>query len=157
MKIPDLDQVLAIEAYSFPTPWSRGIYERDITENSNSRFYCARKEEKEVIGYIGNWFYLDECHVGTIAVRMDVRREKIAHRLIFHTAIQAVEENIAYIVLEVRVSNVGANTLYQKLGFRKVGIRKGYYSDTGEDANLMILDQLPNFLERFDQEFNLNV
>lgn len=152
MLIDHLDQVLAIEAYSFPTPWSRPIYERDITENANSRFYCALNDEHEVVGYIGNWFYLDECHVGTIATRSDMRKQRIAQRLILHTAQYAIIEKIQYIVLEVRVTNLSANTLYHKLGFRKVGIRKGYYSDTGEDANLMILDKLPEFVERLGHE-----
>lgn len=155
MTLAHLDQVLAIEAYSFPTPWSRSIYERDLTENANSRFYCALNENHEVVGYIGNWFYLDECHVGTIATRADMRKQKIAQRLILHTAQCAIIENIQYIVLEVRVSNTGANNLYQKLGFRKVGIRKGYYSDTGEDANLMILDKLPEFVQKLSRELQM--
>jgi ribosomal-protein-alanine N-acetyltransferase len=97
-----------------------------------------------MVGYIGNWFIAEECHVGTIAVKRENRRQGIAEKLLGFTARKAIEENLSYIILEVRESNDSAIKLYEKLGFKIVGRRKGYYQDTGEDANLMMHKDLPS-------------
>jgi [ribosomal protein S18]-alanine N-acetyltransferase len=138
MNSDHLDAVMEIERYSFPTPWDREMYEYDLSNNVHSRFYIALNELDEVVGYIGNWFILEECHVGTIAVKREWRRQGIAEKLLLHIAQRSVEENITYIILEVRVGNAAAIALYHKLGFTIEGRRKGYYRDTGEDAHLMI-------------------
>ncbi len=142
MRLSDLDEVLAIESYSFPTPWKRSMYEHDLLRNPYARFFVALNEQDEVVGYIGGWFVYEECHIGTIAVRRDLRGRGIAKLLLRHVARQALREGLDYIILEVRVSNQPAINLYRKLGFRQVGLRKGYYTDTGEDAYLMMNDNL---------------
>lgn len=147
MKLVDLDDVLVIEAYSFPTPWTRGIYERDLIQNNRARFYSAFTSDSVLAGYIGSWFFDDEAHIGTIAVKREARRSNIARCLIYHTADASLREGVKYIILEVRISNLGAIALYEELSFKKVGYRKGYYIDTGEDAHLMMLDDLPTFLK----------
>lgn len=135
MKVADLDEVMVIEQYSFPTPWTRNLYEMDITRNPRSRFYVARGREKgELIGYIGSWFLEDECHVGTIATKREYRGRGVARALIAHTAALAREEGCQDIILEVRVNNLAAVNLYRTLGFEQVGRRRAYYTDTGEDA-----------------------
>ena len=144
MQLGDLDEVMEIELYSFPTPWERRMYEFDLTANEHSRFYVAVDETQSVIAYIGNWFVLDECHVGTIAVKSENRRQGIAELLLGFTAAKALEEGLQYIILEVRETNAAAIRLYEKLGFKIVGRRKGYYQDTGEDANLMMHKDIPS-------------
>ncbi len=141
----DLDSVMEIEMYSFPTPWPRHIYEQDITQVESSRFFVALDggPEGQVVGYIGNWFVQDECHIGTIATKRETRGRGVAEALIVYTAGAALAEGIAYIILEVRVNNLAAINLYKKLGFKQVGLRKGYYRDTGEDALLMAMQDLP--------------
>jgi len=144
MQVSDLDEVMAIEEYSFPTPWSRNLYEMDLTRNPRSRFYVARlREGGELAGYIGSWFGGGECHVGTIATKREYRGRGIARMLLAHTAELAREEHCDYIVLEVRVNNLAALNLYRTLGFEQVGRRPGYYIDTGEDALIYMHRDLP--------------
>ncbi len=139
MRTSDLDEVMEIEEYSFPTPWSREVYQYDIERNSRARFYCARLEAgKEIVGYIGSWFVMDECHIGTIATKKEYRELGIAKELIAFTAKTALQEGISYIILEVRINNIPAINLYKSLGFIQIGIRKRYYSDTGEDALIYV-------------------
>ena len=142
MTLADLDEVLIIENYSFPTPWDRRSYEQDIKYSPVSRFYTARGNAGEIAGYIGNWFFADECHIGTLAVAREWRRLGIAKALIAHSAAQAVTESLKYAILEVRVGNRAAIALYEALGFRIIGQRAGYYQDTGEDAHMMMHSDL---------------
>ena len=145
----DLDEVMEIEQYSFPTPWSRTVYEHDLMRNPRSRFFVARSEENDVLlGYIGNWVIEDECHVGTIASRREFRGQGIAEALLIHTAQASLAERVTYIILEVRENNFAAINLYKKLGFKQVGLRRGYYRDTGEDALLLTLHDLESLAAR---------
>jgi ribosomal-protein-alanine N-acetyltransferase len=143
MRMGDLDQVMEIEAYSFPTPWRRHMYESDLKTNRQARFYVIRDPQTNEVGaYSGTWFIYDEAHVGTIATRTQHRGERLAEQLLAYTALQAENEGLKYMILEVRTSNSAAIRLYERLGFLRVGIRRGYYTDTGEDAILMTCDNL---------------
>jgi ribosomal-protein-alanine N-acetyltransferase len=53
---------------------------------------------------------------------------------------QARAQSISRVTLEVRKSNLAAQKLYQSMGFLTTGVRKGYYSDDGEDALAMTLE-----------------
>ena len=151
MQEADLDALLAIEQYSFPTPWKRAMYEQDIDANRHARFYVIEtKDESELAGYIGSWFIYDEAHIGTIATKLEFRGRHLAEQLIAYTAFQGMQEGIAYIVLEVRVSNEPAIRLYERLGFIQVGIRKRYYTDTKEDALLMTCREMEHVARRLD-------
>jgi ribosomal-protein-alanine N-acetyltransferase len=143
MRLSDLDQIMVIEDYSFPTPWRRHMYESDLRTNRNSRFYVLRDAETGEVGaYCGTWFIYDEAHVGTIATKREFRGERLAEQLLAYTALQAENEGLRYMILEVRTSNQAAIRLYERLGFVRVGLRRGYYTDTGEDAILMTCDNL---------------
>jgi ribosomal-protein-alanine N-acetyltransferase len=80
----------------------------------------------------------DELHIGNIAVAPAVRRRGIGRRILEHCLDDARARGIEIATLEVRVSNDPAIALYEKLGFRPVAMRRGYYSDTGEDALVMM-------------------
>jgi len=150
MKLDDLDEVLGIEQYSFPTPWTRTVYENDLKNNPRSRFFVAlnNSEDGELLGYIGNWVIEDECHVGTIASKREFRGRGIAEALLIHTARAALAEGVTYIILEVRENNFAAINLYRKLGFKQVGLRRRYYRDTGEDALLLTHHDLEGLASR---------
>jgi [ribosomal protein S18]-alanine N-acetyltransferase len=146
--LDDLDQLMAIELYSFPTPWKRSMYEQDLLGNNHSRFYCIKRwPEGELAAYIGTWFIYEEAHVGTIATKREFRGQRLAEQLLAYTALHALNERMEYIVLEVRASNQSAIRLYTRLGFEQVGLRRGYYTDTGEDALLMTCVKLPELMD----------
>jgi ribosomal-protein-alanine N-acetyltransferase len=86
--------------------------------------------------------YGDEAHVTTIAVDPVHHRRKIATRLMLELIKRAREMGAKAVSLEVRVSNWGAQRLYGRFGFRPVGVRKGYYQETNEDALVMWADEI---------------
>lgn len=141
MLIADLDEVLEIEQVSFPTPWSRRSFMQELTENIYAHYvvaeYCGR-----IVGYCGMWVILDEAHITNIAVRPEFRGRGIGERILKDMIERAKSRGATKMTLEVRVSNLTAQRLYKRLGFVARGLRRGYYSDTGEDAIVMWLDDL---------------
>ena len=136
MRVEDIDSVLAIEQLSFPTPWPRDAYYHELRKNRLACYLVARLV-KQIIGYAGMWVTVDEAHVTTIAVSPAHRRRKIGERLLVALIDEAMKRGARWVTLEVRKSNHGAQTLYQKYGFKEIGTRKGYYSDNHEDAIVM--------------------
>ena len=90
-----------------------------------------------IIGFVGFWVMADEAHITSIAVRENYRRQGIGELLIVSVIDMAMRLKARIVTLEVRVSNEGAQRLYSRYGFSKVGIRKGYYNDNHEDAVIM--------------------
>jgi len=132
----DIDQVLEIEKESFKTPWSREAFVLELEKNQLARYIVAEKEGK-VIGYGGLWLILDEAHITNIAVSSQYRGQGIG-KLIMEGLIEICEEKgINNMTLEVRKSNIVAQSLYKKYGFVNCGVRPGYYTDTKEDAIIM--------------------
>lgn len=106
----------------------------------HDRFFGEEKpppSKEHVIGVAGFWVMVDEAHITTLATRNDYRRQGIGERLLISAIEMAMQLSAKVVTLEVRLSNKEAQALYQKYGFRKIGIRQGYYSDNGEDALLM--------------------
>ncbi|MGI6679320.1 MAG: ribosomal protein S18-alanine N-acetyltransferase [Dehalobacterium sp.] len=132
----DLEQVLAIEQCSFPTPWSKQAFISEIYDNSLS-YYCVGKLNGRVVAYGGMWIIIDEAHITTIAVHPDYRGQKIGEKLLSHLIVQSMVQGALRMTLEVRPSNVPALNLYQRMGFKNAGRRRGYYTDTKEDAIIM--------------------
>jgi len=148
MKMADLDDVMKIEEKAFSMPWSRWMFERELLYKENSHFLIAGSGGK-LIGYIGFWMAPDEAHIVTIAVRSDFQRRGIGRILIASALSLAVSLGAIRATLEVRVTNLRAQSLYNKLGFEIVAIRKRFYSDTGEDAYVMWLRDVKDKLEDF--------
>ena len=91
----------------------------------------------KVVGYVGIWFVMDEGHITNVAVHSDYRGKKIGDKLVQDLVELCKENNIVSMTLEVRVSNIVAQNLYKKYGFKLAGIRKEYYSNNKEDAMIM--------------------
>lgn len=122
----------------------------------HDRFFGEEKpppSKEHVIGVAGFWVMVDEAHITTIATRNDYRRQGIGERLLISTIEVAMQLSAKVVTLEVRLSNKEAQALYQKYGFRKVGVRRGYYSDNGEDALLMTTHTMSSalFQSRFQR------
>ena len=90
-----------------------------------------------VAGYVSVWYQGEEAHITEIAVREKLRGRGIGELLLIGSLRAAVEYGSKVMTLEVRVSNFVAQRLYEKYGFKSVGIRKAYYSDNREDAVIM--------------------
>jgi len=96
----------------------------------------------EVAAFGGMWLMVDEGHIITFAVHPDWRRQRIGERLLLAFLDLALDRGAHEATLEVRLSNLPARRLYEKYGFRPVGLRPRYYSDNGEDALIMTTDPL---------------
>lgn len=96
----------------------------------------------EIVGFAGLWTMLDEAHITAIAVRKDYRRLGIGEGLLIAIIEFANRLKANIVTLEVRASNLVAQSLYTKYEFRVVGRRPRYYSDNGEDALLMSSDTI---------------
>ena len=90
-----------------------------------------------IVGYGGLWLNVDEGHVTTIAVAPEYRGRGIGELLLNGLIDQALSLHTDMLTLEVRVSNIVAQQLYLKYGFRTSGTRPRYYTDNGEDALIM--------------------
>ncbi|WP_352418326.1 ribosomal protein S18-alanine N-acetyltransferase [Proteiniborus sp.] len=132
----DVDGVLAIEREVFTTPWSREAFVLEITENQLARYVVAEKDEK-IVGYGGLWLILDEGHITNIAVSSPYRGQGIGNLIVEKLVDICEKRDIKNMTLEVRKSNLIAQSLYKKYDFIDCGVRKGYYSDTKEDAVIM--------------------
>ena len=95
-----------------------------------------------IAGYIATWFIADEAHITAIAVRSGQRGQGLGELLLMGSVEQAVISKAKTVTLEVRVSNNIAQSLYEKYGFKYVGIRKRYYTDNNEDAHIMTTDNI---------------
>ena len=127
MLVDDLDQVMEIEEELFSVPWTKeGFLTFLMKENG---MFLVVEEKGRILGYCGLLTVLDEGEVTNVAVRRDRQREGIGNFL--------MESMIPMIDLEVRAGNETAIRLYERQGFVRDGLRKGYYTDPTEDAVLM--------------------
>jgi ribosomal-protein-alanine N-acetyltransferase len=138
MGIEDLDEVMAIEESSFPTPWTLGIFMREFELEFSHRYVFDL--DGVVAGYIVFWLIEGEAHIMSVAVRRDLRRHGIGTEVLKRSLATAKELGGKYVFLEVREHNGAGIGLYRKMGFRVVYKRKGYYTDTKEDAFIMVRD-----------------
>ena len=139
MKLGDVDEVLAIERESFLTPWSRFAFLSELLENERAVYLVARCNGR-VAGYVGMWRVADEGHITNLAVHPAFRRRGVGRTLLGAICDLAEAQRLARMTLEVRVSNINAQRLYESFGFASAGIRPGYYQDNNEDAIIMWRD-----------------
>ena len=134
----DLDDVTEIEQSSFPVPWSKDLFLREL-KNDYSHNLVARwldGESKRVAGYVVFWDVTDEIHLLDLAVHADFRRRGIAKAFIKRVIEAGLQMGCKRIFLDVRESNKEALRLYRNFGFKEIGLRKRYYKD-GENAIVM--------------------
>ncbi len=136
MRRADIPAVIDIERRSFPTPWSQRAFEAELRDNHYAHYIVARIGD-DVAGYAGMWVVLDEAHITNIAVHPDYRGQTIGDLLLTALEERARALGASRMTLEVRPSNLIAQSLYKKHGFETRGIRRGYYTDTNEDALVM--------------------
>jgi ribosomal-protein-alanine N-acetyltransferase len=167
MTVADVDQVMEIEREAFPTQWPPTSFRREL-QNRLAHYFVARDDKVKVggptpptnrswlrrlfrsqpaqqdaalvVGMWGMWMLYDEAHITTVAVREVYRRQGIGELLLLKAIERAQELGAGMMTLEVRASNLAAQALYEKCGFHRLGVRRGYYSDNHEDGIIMTTD-----------------
>jgi [ribosomal protein S18]-alanine N-acetyltransferase len=129
---------MAIERAAYAYPWSERFFRQEMQVEC-ARSFLAECEGR-VAGYVLFWLLPGEIDIHNIAVHDDFRRRGLGRSLLEKVILEARNRASARVTLEVRKSNAVAQRLYQSVGFTIGGVRKGYYSDDGEDALLMTLE-----------------
>lgn len=178
MTLDDIPQVMEIEHSAFTSPWSSRSYAYEATESTHSYMLVVEGEQtlphppgwrrwfnrltgsrtagnqRQILAYGGLWNILDEAHVSTIAVNKQHRGKSYGELALAAMVRKSIALGAEYIVLEVRVSNIVAQNLYLKYGFKNVGVKRNYYRDDNEDAydmRLMLDDEYnTTMIPRFD-------
>lgn len=133
----DLTDVMAIEQASYDFPWTQPIF----MDCLRAGYQCyALTQDDQLSAYAILSSALDEAHLLNLCVASGARRGGLAALLLDHVLIEAEIKGVDRCFLEVRPSNKPARRLYQKMGFRVIGRRPGYYPDVGgrEDAWVML-------------------
>jgi [ribosomal protein S18]-alanine N-acetyltransferase len=141
LTLAHLGEIEEIERNAYPTPWSRTMFASELAKPTS--ICLGAFEGDQLIGYIVNSRYVDAWHVMNVAVDPSHRRRGIATRLLERLFELTKADGRRGYTLEVRVSNLGAITLYEDLGFERRGLRRGYYTDNREDALIMWRDASP--------------
>jgi ribosomal-protein-alanine N-acetyltransferase len=140
LKLRDLSAIDEIERTSYPTPWSRSMFAGELAKPSSICLGAIDVDANRLVGYLIISRYVDAWHVMNIAVANDYRRQGIATRLMERLFEVTSGDGRRGYTLEVRVSNEAAIRLYESLGFKARGVRRGYYTDNREDALIMWKD-----------------
>jgi ribosomal-protein-alanine N-acetyltransferase len=142
----DLPEILAIEATSFSIPWTGEMFEKELARKDLSQILVARLTDvgnpPPVAGYICHWVVGEELHVNNLAVDRRWHRRGIGGALLQTALEEGRLRGARCAFLEVRASNVAAQTLYLRHGFESAGVRKSYSDRPPEDAVLMKRDRL---------------
>jgi ribosomal-protein-alanine N-acetyltransferase len=141
LELRDLNEIEEIERGSYPTPWSRSMFAGELAKPSSVSLGAFDLDAGDsLVGYLIISRYVDAWHVMNVAVAPARRRQGIASLLLERLFELTSGRSRRGYTLEVRVSNTGAIKLYERLGFRPRGVRRGYYTDNREDALIMWKD-----------------
>lgn len=147
MTLEDVREVVSIEKQCFSLPWSEKSFEDSISREDTIFLVCVDSQKDEasveesvasvITGYIGMYLSFDEASITNVAVAPEFRKKGCGEQLVIAAKKTAKEANAERIILEVRVSNVPAISLYKRNGFEELGIRKQFYEHPVEDAYIM--------------------
>ena len=139
MSDADIDAVIRLEKAALGSAWTPDAYRRE-RENPAAIYLVAEEPERELIGYGGLWVVFEEAHITALAVAPEKRGKGVGRAVLLAMLTEALSRGAEKAFLEVRPSNAPAQNLYASLGFVKTAVRKRYYPDNGEDADLLTLD-----------------
>jgi ribosomal-protein-alanine N-acetyltransferase len=140
MRPPDLDEVMAIESAIYSHPWTRGNFADSLRAGYDCRTW---RLEGELIGYFVLTAAAGEAHLLNLSIAARHQRSGHGRALLREAAELARHRGAASLFLEVRPSNLAAQALYTRFGFRRVGVRRGYYpARSGREDALVLSLQL---------------
>jgi [ribosomal protein S18]-alanine N-acetyltransferase len=142
LQMRDLNAIERIERASYPTPWSRSMFASELAKPSSICLGAFDVGSDELVAYLVISRYVDAWHVMNVAVAPEHRRRGIATTLLERLFELTAGRGRRGYTLEVRVSNADAIGLYERLGFKPRGVRRGYYTDNREDALIMWKDPI---------------
>ena len=135
----DIDSIAALEPLCFDDPWTPQMIRSDVMDIPFSTYVLGEVDEK-LVGYVGIMVVREECQVNNVAVHPDYRKKGIGGTLLKTALSFAKQSGAEEAFLEVREGNDDAISLYESMGFKRLGIRKGYYENNGENAVVMRKD-----------------
>lgn len=149
MRRKHIRQVMAIEEACYPRPWSSGLFLAEIAQRTSRRYSVARIGPV-LAGFAGMMLVVDEGHITNVAVDPPWWGRGVAAWLLLDLARACPGHGLVHLTLEVRAGNQRAQALYRQFGFAPVGLRRGYYAETGEDAIIMWANHVdrPEYAER---------
>ena len=138
MSAADIDAVMAVEEASYESPWPRVVFLRELSNDwSHIELIVTEEGARQTVGHVVYWIVHDELHILNVAVHPEVRRRGLGRAFLERLMRVCARERLQYITLEVRVGNMAAIALYESFGFKRIGHRRRYYADNGEDALVM--------------------
>lgn len=151
MRKEDLDAVLELEHRVFDLPWTMELFAAEIGRPERS-LYLVAEVDGRVLAYSGAQVMGSEVHLTNMAVAPEERRRGIGSALLASSARRGIEMGARWLTLEVREGNAGARSFYREFAFEEVGVRRGYYTTTGEDAVIMVTGDItsPGYLRLLD-------
>ena len=138
MNSSHVDQIAQLEKLCFSDPWSANSIASEL--DNKLAFWLVATEEDRVAGYIGSQTVMDETDMMNVAVHPDYRKQGIATALIVGLVGELRKKGSHCLTLEVRASNENAISLYRKLDFQQIGLRKNYYHNPKEDALILRME-----------------
>lgn len=157
IKKATLDSIKEISNIEFLTyqkyAWSADMFKSELNKDNSIYLIAEKSDNKDIIGYIGTWLVEDEAHITTMVTHPLYRKKHIADILLYNLISTLYIYNIKWITLEVKSSNIAAINLYNKYGFKQIGIRKNYYQENNEDALILWTENI--YLSDFKKNLEL--
>ncbi len=132
----DVEAIVSIENRSFSAPFTKEMFYAMIIASPPFGGLVAFEGEI-LLGYLFYTIAADEMELLTIATNPARRHEGNARKLLEEMFEIAKRSGVVSVFLEVRPTNISAQSLYRSFGFQEISIRKKYYKDNGEDAIVM--------------------
>lgn len=140
MSMKDLVPVAALDEICQPHPWGPANFQGELLRGEAGFARVVEGDDGSLLAYMCAWTVADELHIGNVGVHPSLRRRGVGRFLMDETHAWARGRGAGFAHLEVRAGNAAAIALYESLGYRRVGVRRSYYSDNGEDAILLVAD-----------------
>ena len=128
MSLSDLENIKEILISDFDDVWNYNILKEEL-ESSNSKYIIAKTNDGEIIGFAGIKIILDNADIMNIVVKKSWRNQGVGNLLLNNLISICKDLNLLSLSLEVNEDNLPAIHLYEKVGFKQVGLRKNYYQD----------------------------
>lgn len=134
----DLESIVSVERESFDFPWPLSAFRQELQLPFSTLLLAEGPRGQGIVGFVDYWVRGDELHLLVLAVGRSHRRQGIGRELIRRAEAAAAADRARYVLLEVRQGNDAALAFYRDLGYAHVGVKRGYYSDNGEDALVLM-------------------